>query len=809
MDDFVRLHDKIRRHIFGLDVSVPLGVLAKLIVKEKPKADVAGHPQIAKLLSDLRLTLDRRFWRLGATADPVEATPTSADVSESRDPLEFPLWRGVGFRNREMAHLVSFLVQHPVDDAQRSLLRLALERSVQAVPFMGHRDLPRLIWAVQHAPGVVPPAGLHDAIVARLPSQVALMDVPSVASAAGYVASWRGAGAPSTVATALARRLAELVDDSAAPGRGGPRRSGAEDGRDGAAIAPSAFSHALSELARAGVRTDAAIARAGKGYSAGGREAEVRLSRFIIVQCRRWDARTIAIAARACGVMGLSLDHASNVLPEDGTPQVSRRTVPEASATQGRGGGRRGNGGGAKRDVAGATGADESGGSSDRLWGALEARAASLLPSLSPLDLSFVATSFAQASRAVTREASEALAQRALARAKLLRSSSSSAGAVALGVATTPIQQDLQLQAVEDDAEAAALASVRVGSDRLWTGLRTAILARLPEFSLNDVAWTAWAMAEAGMGDPDFVAACAGRANELLGALLAVPPLPAPPAEAAAAPSGGADTAAEPGASPAPAEGGGLVPGWGEAHWAALGALLAGAPLVTVAGSAVRALSVLPPATVAGASLEDPTAVEPYRLHAVMGAVTGVTATAARAVFEAAVARGGPHEALARRLVPASLADFHSLLSASLAYRGALEATLEAGLVSVPAPQSEGEATAAHHPIPPDALAALSGACEQLAVGVSLHVLQAPADELRAGAAAAPGLGRLAQTLQRAVATEEALGVVRDAIAKLEPLNAATDGKRRRSGGAPAAASTSGAVERRPRQLVRSAAASL
>jgi hypothetical protein len=757
VSQFAALRDSMRQRLLQDDVAEPLAVLLGLLERERtPPAQIRSHPVMVALLGDIRAALNPgtctiRSWATaarqhaqaqqpqaaatveGAAAAVAAPAPAAVDGDSSSSSSSSsnsnsnsaaaapPPPRSI-FRAHELSRLASTLVANGLHAEGGGDLMGALVRELtDQVAHMGALDTRRTLWAVDsgrvHAPALVAALARHAG------SQLAYLDAYSLCEIAHILAVSRPGGCPPPepgLFQALATRLGGLLAGAPKGAAGGA--PGAPAGGGAAALSgplhPHKFAQGLMALTAAGLRSGALIAATGRGFSLGGGDVEARYVRYVIKQLPGMEARDLVSVARCVGLMGLT----ARDLPGGGRKAAaSAKGAADGPSTTGTG-------------MAATTAVD--GAAPDRLWGAIEARAARLMPSLGPQDLSFLATALAHASKSLGAEAAAAAARRSAAKQQLdgllLREQGEGAPLPALAALDAAAAGGDGAPA-DGGADAAATLGVdgtsyRVGSDGLWAGLRTAIVARLPESSAETVTYSLWALSSVGLADGPLLADAARRMAELAASVrLSTVPAPAPAEEQQ--PSEAAANAAEPTqhsegeaapAAPAAADGADVADGavaagaWSGDSWASLGAAF-GSGLLRCASSFARIASTVPPAVVVlgpaidgsgGAADGAATTATPeqlWRLHSVLGGLTALTATTARATFEAAVApqadgataaaAAAPTSARRRpasspspssppaALMPINLYDASSLLDAAVAYGLGVERSIQAGLL--------------------------------------------------------------------------------------------------------------------------------
>lgn len=749
VSQFAALRDSMRQRLLQDDVAEPLAVLLGLLERERmPPAQIRSHPVMVALLSDIRDALNpvtciiRRWASAARQSQPAAdgAAPTVAPAANDGDSSSSNSGAAGGtsasaaapptpprsiFRAHELSRLASTLVANGLlATADGGDLMAALVRELtDQVAHMGALDTRRTLWAVDtarvHAPALVAALARHAG------SQLAYLDAYSLCEIAHILAVSRPAGCPppepalfQSLSTRLSGLLAGTPKAAAGAGPGAAAGATASSGP----LHPHKFAQGLMALTAAGLRSGALIAATGRGFSMGGGDVEARYVRYVIKQLPGMEARDLVSVARCVGLMGLT----ARDLPGGGR-KAALAAKGDGPSTTGTG-------------MAATTAIDAA--AADRLWAAIEARAARLMPSLSPQDLSFLATALAHASKSLGAEAAAAAARRSAAKQQLdgllLREHGEGAPSAASSDAAAAGGDDAPADGGDDAASSLGAdgASYRVGSDGLWGGLRTAIAARLPESSAETVTYSLWALSSVGLADGPLLADAARRMAELTASVRVAAPAEEPqqaPDEAAAdgaeqpqngdaeaasaAPAAAADGANEAaaGASDGAADGAVAAGAWSADSWASLGAAF-GSGLLRCASSFARIVSTVPPAVVVlgpaidgsgsgGAADGGATTATPeqlWRLHSVLGGLTSLTAMTARATFEAAVAPQADAAAAAaapaaaptgarRRpaaaspppaaLMPINLYDASSLLDAAVAYGLGVERSVQAGLL--------------------------------------------------------------------------------------------------------------------------------
>ena len=493
--------------IFRADLAEPVLRLAQLLAASSPALPMPmrDHPTMAALLAALDTVLDRSTWRrepkpaaaaagepaspataatataegdaapaapsavieapdaaaaddAAATAAAVAATPDTASPQRASKPY---------FRTRlraaELAAVADVLAQYDLWTPGRLGAVLDLLVEAQPAAYLPASGVAKVVCALARVGAVV--GGAPGEAAPHVEGCGGMVVSPAVAAAI--------AAAVSAQASTASRRVAAIVAYNAwVVGLGGPElyaqllaRLSARSGGADDILPPPLLAGALTARAAMRLRSARHMAATGVGYAIGSPGVEAALAGVIVAALPKADAYTLATLAKAAGTLGLSLTRAAS--PEDTAATVA------------------------------ATGAAPA----DGLWAAVEARALELLPSMAPVDVSYMAASFARAHRLVALETMKQAAAASAAAAELARRT-------ALGGAPP-----LHAGALE---AAAAARGPLLGSPALWGGISEVARIHAARFSPSDLSHLAWAFSRVGLPDPDLFRVFTDRMRALL-----------------------------------------------------------------------------------------------------------------------------------------------------------------------------------------------------------------------------------------------------------------------------------------------------
>ena len=509
-------HDQQGPAVFYCDAAAVVSTYISLL--QRKGLPLSGDEQLRRLLAHAVGVLEARI--VTATVTPKGEKLPQPSIA----PFTMPQSRS--FLPRELCRLASTLARsgeiYGLDPDAR-LMRAIGSLLLPQWRRMLSADVPRALFAY-HAfadavgirtatGGIVAPGGrtLVSTLARAAAAQSSHMSPLLVAETLHHLSGLAAAGATEasdpllyrSLAMALARGLS--VPDSSVPDQRG--RDG--DGADKSLISHSSLAKALVALAVGGrLRTDplhvalGGIAGSGGCVSLGNAEVEGALTAATTLLLSGADARALTSIARAAAALGLEAAPAAAREEAGHTYRAAAtKTGPRSAVAAPRRRGWNSAGGQSTPSLLPST-------KSTSLWGAVESRSITLLPSFKPIDVAHLIAALARASSNCAAVAMAADAPRLEAIAEIDESlqmlwmARAAAPRTTTRSSTTPEEFHLPPHAV--------------GSAALWQGLRTACMALAPQMSGHDVALALNGFATLALADSELCGVLASRAEALL-----------------------------------------------------------------------------------------------------------------------------------------------------------------------------------------------------------------------------------------------------------------------------------------------------